>query len=289
MANKLSTTWKHIRRSPYQAISAILILTLTFLAVSTFALGTLGSHQILQYFETRPQVTAFFKDDATPDLIETMKQDLESKEFVDQVKYVSKEEALAIYREQNKQDPLLLEMVTADILPASLEVSGITAQALPQIAELLKTQATVEEVVYQQDVIDTLTSWTNALRVIGLASIAFLTITSILLIMVMISMKIALRKHEIEVMRLIGASTWYIKSPFILEGAFYGALGAVLGWGITYIGLLYATPFLISFLGNIPVLPVSVTVMLMVLGGELAFGLIVGSLGSLIAVRRFLR
>ena len=289
MANKLATTWKHMRRSPYQAIAAILILTLTFLAVSIFALGMLGSHQVLQYFETRPQVTAFFKDDATPESIEILKKDLEAKEFVDQVKYVSKEEALAIYREQNKQDPLLLEMVTADILPASIEVSGVTAAALPQIAQLLKEQSSVEEVVYQQDVIDTLTSWTKALRIMGLSAIGFLSVTSILLIMVMISMKIALRKHEIEVMKLIGASTWYIKGPFILEGAAYGFLGAVIGWGTTYVGLLYATPFLVSFLGNIPVLPVPVPIMLLILVTELAFGLIVGSLGSLIAVRRFLR
>lgn len=289
MANQLANTWKHIRRSPYQAITAIFILTLTFFVASVFIIATFASHQILNYFETRPQVTAFFKDDTTPEAITTLKKDLESKEYVSQVKYVSKEEALAIYREQNKQDPLLLQMVTADILPASLEVSGVTAEALPQIAELIKNQTGIEEVVYQEDVIDTLTAWTKALRIIGLGAIGFLIITSLLLIMVMVSMKIALRRKEIEIMRLIGASTWYIKAPFIFEGALYGAIGVVVGWGATYIGLLYATPFLASFLGTIPLLPVPVTGMLLLLAAEVGFGVLVGSLGSLIAVRRFLR
>lgn len=289
MANQLKTTWKHLRRAPYQTIASIVILTLTFFVTTVFALTMLGSEQILNYFETRPQVTAFFKDDTREETITALKQELNNLDIVSEVKYVSKEEALAIYREQNKADPLLLEMVTADILPASLEVSGVSAGVLPQIADMLKQQPTIEEVVYQQDVIDTLTSWTNALRTIGLVAIAVLVVTSILLIMVIISMKIALRRREMEVMRLLGASTWYIKGPFILEGAIYGMFGVIVGWGLTYIGLLYATPFLVGFLGNIPVLPVSPVTMLILLGAESAFGVVVGSLGSLIATRRFLR
>lgn len=289
MANKLSTTWKHIRRSPYQALSAIAVLTFTFYMGTIFAFTSFASHKILEYFETRPQVTAFFKDDATQETIESIKKELEGNESVSSTKFVSKEEALAIYREQNKQDPLLLEMVTADILPASLEVSGRTAASLPQIAEILKSKDGVEEVVYQQDVIEAVGGWAKGIRGVGIENVGFLVVTSILTITAIISMKIALRRHEIEVMRLIGASTWYIKNPFILEGMFYGIMGALIGWGAAYLRLLYATPQLINFLGNIALLPIPIEVMLLILAGEMIFAIIVGGLASFIAVKRFLR
>ena len=289
MANTFATTWKHIRRSPYQALAAIAVLTLTFFIASVFTLATLGSNQILKFFETRPQVTAFFDDSATLEDIDNLKTDLESQEFVSSVKFVSREEALAIYREQNKEDPLLLEMVTSEILPSSLEVSGISIDMLPHIAEIMTGQPGVEEVVYQRDVIEALRSWTRAIRIVGLTLVGFLALTSVLIIMIIVGMKIASRRHEIEVLHLIGATSWYIKNPFVIEGALYGAVGSVLAWGISYIALLYATPFLTSFLGEIPLLPVPIEIMLALLGAEIVSGAIIGGLGSLIAVRRFLR
>lgn len=289
MKVSFATSWKHIRRSPYQSLAAIAVLTVTFFLASVFTLVTFGSQQILKYFETRPQVTAFFEDNATPEQINNLNADLKAQDFVAEVKFVSKEEALAIYREQNKDDPLLLEMVTADILPASLEVSGTSAEVLPQIAEIMTGKAGVEEVVYQKDIIEALRSWTSALRTLGLVLVSFLLLTSILIIIVIIGMKIAIRRHEIEVLHLLGASRWYIRNPFLFEGILYGAVGAILAWIVTYIGLLYSTPFLTSFLGEIPVLPVPFMFMLGLLGAEILAGAIIGSLGSFIAVRRFLR
>lgn len=289
MASRSSFTWKHIRRSPYQSLAAVAVLSITFFVASIFSLVTLGSQQVLRYFETRPQVTAFFKDNTDLSTINNLKQQLETQEFVDSVKYVSKEEALSIYREQNKNDPLLLEMVTADILPASLEVSGISAEVLPQIADILSGDPVIEEVVYQKDVIETLRSWARAIRLAGLALVAVLVATSILTIGVLIGISIANHRREIEVLHLFGANQWYIKKPFILEGALYGVIGAFIAWGLNYVLLLYATPFLVSFLGTIPLLPVPVTFMLAFLAALILLGASIGSIGSFLAVRRFLR
>src|SRR3989344_8065099 len=117
------TAWKNIRRSPYQAFAAVFIMTLTFLAFSLFAIIFYGSSRVVNYFESKPQVTAFFKDAAREEEIDALKKNLVDSEIVSEVKFVSKEEALEIYRDQNKDDPLLLDLVTADILPASLEIS----------------------------------------------------------------------------------------------------------------------------------------------------------------------
>lgn len=124
------TTWQHIRRSPYQALAAIGVMTLTFFVTAIFIFIASGSEVVLHWLETRPQVTGFFKEEVTAAQVDSLKDELNRTGMIADIKYVSKEEALAIYREQNKDDPLLLEMVTANILPASLEVSTTSLDAL---------------------------------------------------------------------------------------------------------------------------------------------------------------
>ncbi len=119
----IKTTVQNIRRSPYQAIAAVIIMTLTFLVVSFFAFLLVGSSRIIQYFESKPQVTVFFRNEAKQEDINSLENKLKEEGRVSSVKFVSKKEALAIYKEQNKNDPLLLDLVTADILPSSLEIS----------------------------------------------------------------------------------------------------------------------------------------------------------------------
>lgn len=281
--------WRHIRRSPYQALAAILVMTLTFFLASVFLLTTFGFQAVLQFFETRPQVSAFFKDDVKVSQVEVLKTKLQETGKVSRMKYISKEEALAIYKEQIKNDPLLLEMVTASILPASLEVSTNDLANLKEIAQLLKEEKGVEDVIYQEDVVTALSNWTSGLRIFGAGLISFLTLTSLLIILVVIGMKIALRKEEIEISRLVGASSWYIRAPFVLEGVFYGLIGALFGWIVSYLLLLYATPFLTSFLAGIPLLPVAPIEMAMLLFALMGGGIVLGISGSLLAIGRYLK
>lgn len=288
MKQLLKTTWTHIRRTPYQSLAAVLIMTLTFFVITVFTLLAAGSQAILNYFETRPQVTAFFEDQVTSQQIDLLKAKLAETGKTKEIRYVSKEEALAIYREQNKNDPLLLEMVTANILPASLEVSTTNITYLGEIAEILRQEPGIEEVIFQQDVVEALHKWTTSIRRIGAGLAISFSAAALLTILVIIGMKVALRREEVEIMSLIGASRGFIRAPFLLEGIFYGVLGAFIAWGVSYLSLLYATPFLVEFLAGIPILPVPLLFMLTVLAGELLLGVIIGTLGSFIAVRRYL-
>src|SRR4030042_2614326 len=102
-------TWKHMRRSPYLTMAAILTMFLTMLLAGFFLLVTIGSSLILQYFESKPQITVFFTEKAAPADADALKKTLEATGKVASMKYVSKDDALAIYRAQKKKDPLLLE------------------------------------------------------------------------------------------------------------------------------------------------------------------------------------
>jgi cell division transport system permease protein len=283
------TTWRNIRRSPYQAFAAVLVMTLTFLFVSFFTFLLFGSSKAINYFESRPQVTAFFKNETKQAEIDNLKNELNATGKVANIKFVSKEDALKIYREQNKNDPLLLELVTADILPASLEISTVKIENLSEINNMLRDSPLVSEVVFQKDVVSVLTSWTNALRSIGLTLIIVLSLVSVFIMVIIIGVKISQKKADIGIMELIGAGDWYIRWPFIYEGIAYGMTGAIIGWIISAGALWLATPALESFLRGMPILPASPLFIFGLLGAEILVAAILGTLSSFLAVLRYLK
>ncbi len=285
----ISTVSKYIKRSPYQAISAALIMSLTFFSISVFAILTIVSIRFISYFESRPQLTVFFKDSATRDEIGKLEQELEGTGKTSSILYISKEEALKIYREQNKSDPILLDLVTSDILPASIEVQAKQAESLSTLAGIVKGSPLVEEVVFQKDIVDTLISWTNAARQIGIAVIAILVTVSVLVIITIIGIKITVRREEIEIMKLIGASNWFIRAPFLIEGMFYGFVGAFVGGGLATGLFYYFAPTLESFLRGVAIFPISPIIMLELLLVEVIIACLLGAFASYLAVLRYLK
>lgn len=280
---------RNIRRTPFQALAASMVMLLTFLALQTFVILAAGSQETLRYFESKPQVIAFFKEGATSQDVSLIENALSQDTKVIKTKFISKEEALQIYRERNKNDPALLELVTANILPASLEISTQTPQDLQPIAEILKKEPVVSEVIVPEDVVATLTSVTRIIRIVGGATVGFLMVFATLVIIMIIGFKIRLKRTEIEIMRLLGASPSFIRNPFILEGMFYGMTGAFFGWIFSYTLLWYFTPFLEGYLAEVKLLPVNPIFMLTLLGASLAVACFVGGIGSFIAVRRYLK
>jgi cell division transport system permease protein len=285
----IKTALQHIKRSPYQSMAAILMMSLTFFIIGVFSVTAIGMEFILRYLETKPQITAFLKDDIKNQQIELLKGKLESTGKVKKIKYISKEEALSIYKSEFKDTPLLLEMVSAKILPASLEISAVNLAGLPGIAEVLKNDPIVEDLIFQKDVVSLLSSWVTSLRKAGLFLVAFLTAISVLMVLIVVGMKISSKREEIEIMGLIGATSGYIRIPFIIEGMIYGITSGLVAWLATYILLLYSTPFLVSFLAGIPLFPIPWQFILTLLGGLLLLGMTIGGAGSFVATKHFLK
>lgn len=290
MNRPLEFTKRNIRRSPFQAIAASMVMFLAFFVLLTFTVLTFGSQLILKYYESKPQVIAFFKDGTTTADVTAIQNALSTEGRVTKTKYVSKEEALSIYRQRNKNDPTLLELVTSNILPASLEVSTQNPADLQPVAELLKKEPVVDQVIVPEDVVASLTAATRVIRWVGLTVVTFLVIFATLVILMVIGFKIRLRRDEIETMRLLGASPQFIRAPFIIEGIFYGLVGAFVSWILIYLTLWYVTPFLQGYLGgDLDILPPSPLFMLVLLLVAIIAALAVGGIGSIAAVRRYLR
>ncbi len=282
------TATKRIRRNPQNALAAILVMFLTFFVMGIFYLVSLASNVIIHYYETRPQVTAFIKDDTSTEQIEKIKSDLKAITSVTETKYISKEEALQIYKDRNKDEPILSEFVTADILPASIEVSGSKISEFDKIATTLKNESQVSKVVYYQEIIDTLMKVTTTVRWVGLAIVLFLLLTSVTVTLIVIGLNISLHREEIEIMKLVGATKTYVRTPFIIEGVSYGFISAFLATLSLAIAYPFIAPLIEKAFNPIPLYPTSPLIFIYLLFGEMFIGFLIGAAGAWVATRRYL-
>ncbi|EKD57603.1 MAG: Cell division protein [uncultured bacterium] len=286
---QIKSTLKLLRRSPYQALAAALAMSLTFFIASIFVILIIGGQLVLNYIEQRPQVIAFFKDDVSEAKINEIASSIKSTGLAREVKYVSKEEALAIYRERNKDDPLLLESVSADFLPASIDISVKKAADIDQITKIVKGHTEVERVITPENLVEQLVKWTKTIRLGAVIFVSTLASVSFLIIIMVIGMRIAIRRDEVSIMNLVGATRWYISRPFFIEGALYGIIGASIAVILVYAALLFYSPNIQEFLGPIQVFPINPLFFVYLWAGEALIAALVGIIGAAIALFRYLK
>ncbi len=278
-----------MRRTPYQSLSALIMLTITFFIALTFGFFLYTSESLLRYFETKPQVIAFFELDTSEAAIKTIANDIEAKDYVTSVTTLTQEQALELYKSENQDEPLLLELVSAEILPASIEVSGANLEALSQIKTELEKHESIEDIEFPEDILGSLDFWTRSLRLIGIFSIAIFGFESLLIIAMVTGMKVHGKRQAIQIMQLLGASSGFIRGPFLMEGMLYGILGALLGFGFQLMLILYLTPWLIDFVKPVPLFPLPLEFYAVELSAAILTGAILGMIASSIAVKRMMK
>jgi len=288
--NPLKTTWHHIRRSPFQSLIATIVMILSFFFISTFAIINSGLSSVLSYFETKPEITLFLKDGLDKPTVENIQKELSSYSGIKEITFISKEKALTIYKEQNKDNPLLTEMVTASILPASFEITVSEPQILEEIYQNYSTKTNViDEIIYQKDIIKSLLDWTSATRKIGIAIVLIISLISFLTIITIIGMKITNRKDEIKTSRLLGASNFYVKKPFLIEGVIYGLVGSILGFFFSFIFVLISQKSINSFFQPVVFIDINTNFYILLLVAEIFIGTVLGFTASWIGVKRYIK
>ena len=283
------TSCEYIRRHKWLSFTSILVMTLTFFLTSIFVVAAFGSHVILKELEARPQITAYFKDDASEQEILAVKERLEGTGLTSSVEYVSKEEALEIFMGLSQEDPALLEGISSNVLPASLEVKAFNLSDLPKLAEMLEKETLLEDLQFYKDVVEKFRRLTEVIRLLGFGLILILSLISLLIVLVTIGMTISSRGEEIEIMRLVGASDGQIRRPFLLQGASLGVASALISVAFLYLLFPLLLPYVSKALTSINLPAVSPVFLVGLLVGEAVFGALIGSVGSWIAVRKYLR
>lgn len=290
-----------IRRTPYQSLAGFSVLFFSLFLSSILFISLSFINGLLNYLETRPQVTVYFQPKTPENNIFKVRDELAASGKTLSIKYIDQKQAFDIYKNLNKDNPLLLEMVSADILPPSLEIFAKKPMYLPEIAEYLKKQGDVDEVQYQKDVIDKLLTLTSILRKGSFIFFSYLILMSILVLTTTMSFKIALKKEEIELLRLIGASNSYIRKPYIKEALFMGVTATSLTFFILVGVFLYSNTFLKGYFVGIPnltldlyalkltVWPLNIIFFSSMFLLALVFGCIIAVASSYLATKKYLK
>lgn len=295
----LKTALSNIRRSPFQALVIVFALTVTFFVATIISLLIYSSAQVLKYFETRPQIIAFLKTDAKTDAITALENKLKNDSRIKDVKFVTKEDALALYKRATSDNPLLGQLVSPSIFPSSLEFSVKDLTNASKLIQETQKESVVDSVSFTaslgnetniNDVLSRLTKVTFYIRVGGLVLASILGGTSLLVLMAMLSMKVSSKRSDFDTMKLMGATGAFIKTPIIIEALMYVFLGVFIGWTLATTLILYIYPLITSYFASIPILPADnlsfIILNLSILGGQLLVGFIIATIGAYVAVTK---
>jgi cell division transport system permease protein len=286
--------WRNIWLS--LAATGVMMLALSMLAL-VLVVTVLGQ-RILGTIEDKVDITVFMADSATESAILAVKSDLEGREDVETVVYVSKDSALASFRERHKENPLIahaLEELGSNPLQAALVIRATQTEAYAQIAEALRSpkyESYIARVTYDdnREVITRLTAFIGTMRRIGLGMTITLAVIAILVTFNTVRLAIYGSHEEIEIMHLVGASPWFIKGPFLIEGMLAGGIAATFTLGLLYPLLRILSPRLGAFFveGRFDLYTWAVQNAWIVIGMVAGTGIVLGIVSSLIAVQRYL-
>lgn len=294
LAFSIGRALQGIRRNALMSLAAIATMVLMLLLLAGFWLLQAGLVAGVAYVEEKVEIVADLRDVPGAEAALTVQAqalaaDVAALPEVREVRYVSKEEALARFRERLRErgQADLTGYLDRNPLPASLEVGLVDPREYQPVVDLLQSrEGVVDDVVEVQQLIERLTSVTDVLRTGGFVVLALVGLVVLFIIVNTIRLALVARREEIEIMRLVGASDAFIRWPFIFEGAFVGLLGAALALGVL---ALLAAPVGDLMYGFFRVLPLQFgtlarDIVLLVVGT----GLGVGVLGSWISVRSYL-
>lgn len=282
------------------AAMAIMVITLTIILFSVIANATFNN--TVQQIEDKINISIYLKDSVTDKQRDTFISGLNHLDNVEKVTYLSKEDALRAYMEQNKGNEQLLSAIneTDNPLPATVQIKPRDLSKIKQIRDYVSTPANealqsdpMSDSGDRREAIDNITKATHILGRVGIVAVALFAVISVLIIFNTIRMTIFNRRDELQIMRLLGASTSFIRGPFIVETIIYGILSAIVS--ILLINALFVTASASLQATSFGLLDISYSQeffskyywqLLLI---QLTLGILIGAVSSLIATRRYLK
>lgn len=311
MKRKTITLFRVIRagcinflRSASLAIAAIavMVVTLTIVLFSVVTNATMN-HTISQIAD-KINISIYLNDSVTQQQTNALMDQLNKLPEVKSVDYISKSQALAEYKIENASNQALLTAIneTGNPLPASVEIEPVDPSKIDQIQKVLNEPSTIQledpqaGTSYSGDrkaAINQIAKAISVLRQVGVVAVIIFALVSMLIIFNTIQMAIFNRRDEIQIMRLLGASTWYIRGPFVVESMIYGILSGLIS--LTLIDLMFVVSSSALQASSLGLLDITYAnnyfynniVLLLTL--QLGLGIVIGAVSSTIATRRYLK
>lgn len=281
-------------------LGSIITIFLSLLIIGIFCICGVIINNVVTSVENQVSITAYVADDASEQDIQSVEQYIQGLPGVESVDFTTKDQALENFTNSMTSNPdIVAQLDGENPLPASIDVNLSEAQSVSDIANQILNNDTFVKICdnpgdpsdslqYGQKTVDKLFSLTNAIRYVGIGLIIVLVLIAFIFINNTIRLAILARRKEIAIMRLVGASNGFIRGPFLAEGALHAIIGAVLAIGVIELIRILALPRITTAL---PWLPINVDPLTFVLiyVALLVAGLVIGLLGSVFAMRRYLK
>ena len=282
-------TYKSIRRNGFMSIASISTVAVSLMVLGIFLLMFLNTNNLAQHLEKQVQVGVYMQDDASQDELDAMKVKLEKMNGVVKVTPISKKEALERFKERLGDQQKILESLGGDNpFPNSFDVQVKSPDVIKEITNEITKMPKVETARFGQDVVEHLFHLIRVLRFSGIMIALFLGAATLFIIVNPIRLTVFARRKEVEIMKYVGATDWFIRWPFMLEGMTLGFLGAVVAnilLNISYASLMNTIHATLAFLPLLPTQPLMTYLTIFLL----LAGIGIGALGSYISLRKFLR
>jgi len=278
-------------------LGSIVTIFLSLLIIGLFMSGGVMIENIVESVEGEVSITAYIADDASEADIANMQKYIEGLDGVSGVTFTTKDEALEKFRNTPSNADIVDEL-GGNPLPASINIELSDPQLVQQVADdiaqsdLFKSIADEDDpaqsLKYGQKTVERLFAFTNYVRYIGIALIVLLVFIALVFINNTIRLAILARRKEIAIMRLVGASNGFIRGPFLMEGALHAVIGAVLAVACLELLRRLVLPGIQNSLTFLPMeVPTSTYLIIYLI--LLVAGLVIGLIGSALAMRRYLK
>lgn len=284
------------------AAMAVMVVTLTIVLFSVVTSATFNN--TIEQINDKIKISVYLNDNVTKEQADQLMDQLKQLSAVRSVNYVSKEQALAEYRAENSNNKELLQAVTetGNPLPASIQIDPEDTSNIQPIKAFLDKEDNISlqdpqaGTSYSGDrkqAIDKIAHATNILRQAGVVAVVVFAVISVLIIFNTIQMAIFNRRDELTIMRLLGASTWYIRGPFVVESIMYGIISALISIGI--IEMLFIASSSTLQASSLGLLDINYSNTYfhehfwILLGLQLLVGILIGAASSVVATRRYLK
>lgn len=285
------------RRNGWLSTATLSIIVLALLVFEGLMIFNVLTKTAVNLLEDKIDISIYFKIDAPEDDILNIQKSLGTLTEVKSVDYVSRDRALEVFKEKHKDDAAIsqsLEELNANPLLASLNIKANDPSEYATIADYLDKadfKTMFEKVTYAQNavVINRLNKIIGVAEKGGFVLIVFLAFIAVLVTFNTIRLAIYSSRDEIGIMRLVGASNSFIRGPYVVEGIIYGFLAAVLSIGITAPIVYFISPYISVFIADMNLWKYFTSNIIGTLFYQSLFGIGLGAVSSVIAVRKYLK
>lgn len=293
----IDSGWTNFHRNSYLSFGATGIMALALILFLGLLTVQFLTSQVVATLQEKIDISAYFKSDATEEQALKIKSDVSVLPEVDSVIYVSRDQALEDFKSRHAQDQLIQESLAqleSNPLAASLNIKTRDSSQYASIAKFLEEgplSAVIDKISFYEnrEVIERIQSISRGVNSWGLGATFLLALIAVLVTFNTVRLTIYNQKQEIEIMRLVGASNWHIRGPYLTEGGLYGLFASIIALAIFYPAVYLVSDKVASFVPSVNLFSYFMTglpqIVLMVAG----LGIVLGMASSSIAIRKHLK